>query len=64
LIALEKLNIAGMVRGHFSKSILDVAWGELLGQLASKAEEAGKFAVAVDPQSGHCEARASPEVRN
>jgi putative transposase len=49
LIALEKLNIAGMVRGHFSKSVLDAAWGELLGQLAYKAEEAGKFVVAVAP---------------
>jgi putative transposase len=49
LIALEKLNIAGMVRGHFPKSILDAAWGELLRQLAYQAEEAGKFAVAVAP---------------
>jgi putative transposase len=49
LIALEKLNIAGMVRGNFPKSILDAAWGELLGQLAYKAEEAGKFVVAVAP---------------
>ncbi len=37
--------------GHFPKSILDVAWGELLQRLAYKAEEAGKFAVAVAPQS-------------
>jgi transposase len=64
LIALEKLNSAGMVRGHFSKSILTAAWEELLGELAYKAEEARKFAVAVDPQSEHCEACASPEVRD
>jgi putative transposase len=51
LIAYEKLNIAGMVRGNLAKSILDAAWGELIWQLTYKAEEAGKWAVPVNPRN-------------
>lgn len=50
LIAFEKLDIKGMLKGDFAKSILDVAWKELFWQLAYKAEYAGKWAVAVDPK--------------
>lgn len=50
LIAYEKLNIKGMVRSNLAKSILDAAWGELIWQLNYKAEEAGKWAVPVNPR--------------
>lgn len=49
LIAVEKLNISGMVRGRLAKSILDAAWGQLLFQLSYKAESAGKTFCAVNP---------------
>jgi putative transposase len=50
LIAYEDLNIRGMVRGSLGKSINDAAWGVFLRCLASKAESAGKHAIAVDPR--------------
>jgi putative transposase len=50
LIAYEELQIAHMVRGNLAKSINDAAWGRFLHVLTSKAEEAGKWAVAVDPR--------------
>lgn len=50
LIAYEKLNIRALSRLQFGKSIMDAAWGELIWQLTYKAEEAGKYAVAVDPR--------------
>lgn len=49
-IAFEKLNIDGMSRGWFGKSIMDVGWGIFLNYLTCKAECAGKRAVAVDPR--------------
>jgi putative transposase len=50
LIAHEALKIAGMVGGHFGKSILDAAWGILLFQLAYKAESAGRYVIRVNPR--------------
>lgn len=50
LIAFEKLNIKGMVRGNLAKSILDAAWGQLLYQITYKAEKAGRYAIAVNPR--------------
>ncbi len=50
LIAFEKLNIQGMVRGTFAKSILDAAWGELIWQISYKAESAGRWAIPVNPR--------------
>lgn len=50
LVAHEDLEIARMVRGKFSKSIHDAAWGTFLRCLALKAEEAGRWAVPVDPR--------------
>lgn len=50
LIAVEKLNISGMIKGRFAKSILDAAWGQLLWQLSYKAEKAGCLTVEVDPR--------------
>jgi len=50
LIVHEDLQIARMVRGNFAKSIHDAGWGILLRCIASKAEEAGKHVIAVDPR--------------
>lgn len=49
-IALEDLQINGMVRNHrLSKSILDAGWGYLKQRLADKAAEAGRQVVLVNP---------------
>lgn len=50
LIAYEKLNIRSMVGGNLSKSIMDAAWGELIWQLKYKAENAGVWAIPVNPR--------------
>lgn len=51
LIAVEKLNIDGMVRSlRLAKSILDAAWSQFLRQLRYKAESAGALVVEVDPR--------------
>lgn len=49
LIAVEKLNIKGMSRSRFAKSIADAGWGTFLSQLAYKAASAGRELVAVNP---------------
>lgn len=49
LIAYEDLAIARMVHGNLAKSIYDAAWGMTLRCLDAKAEEAGRWAVPVDP---------------
>jgi putative transposase len=50
LIALEDLQISGMVRNpHLSKSILDAGWGTLKQRLLDKAAEAGRQVVLVYP---------------
>jgi putative transposase len=50
VIALEDLQIKGMVRNHhLSKSILDAGWGYLKTHLVSKAVEAGREVVLVNP---------------
>jgi putative transposase len=48
LIVHENLEIARLARGLLSKSVRDVAWGVLLRALSFKAENAGKWCVAVD----------------
>jgi putative transposase len=51
VVCHETLNIRNMVRNpHLSKSISDAAWGQFILCLASKAEEAGKLSVGVDPR--------------
>ncbi len=60
LIALEDLQIQGMVRHHhLSKSILDASWGTLKRCLIDKAAEAGRQVVWVNPAntSKTCSAR-------
>jgi putative transposase len=52
LIAIEDLNIRGMLRNHkLSSSISDVAWSKFAEMLAYKAENAGKLIVRVDPRN-------------
>lgn len=44
LIAVEKLNVRGMVKNHhLAQNISDVAWSSFLGILERKAEEAGRI---------------------
>jgi putative transposase len=49
LIAYEKLNIKGLIRGLLAKSISDVGWGSFLAILSDKAAEAGREIVKVNP---------------
>jgi putative transposase len=49
LIAVEKLNVAGLSRSRLGKGILDAAWGTLRQQLGFKAEYAGCQLVEVSP---------------
>jgi len=50
LIAVEDLNIKGMVRcHHLAKSISDAGWSELIAMLCYKAEEAGSRVIKVNP---------------
>ena len=52
LIAFEKLNIKGMTKNRYlAKSISDAAWARFLQMLTYKAEEAGVWAVEVDPKN-------------
>jgi putative transposase len=51
LIAIEDLNIKGMVQNHnLSKSVNDASWSIFAACLNFKAEYAGKTIVAVDPR--------------
>jgi putative transposase len=51
LIAVENLNIKGMVRNHnLAGKILDASWGKFLQLLESKAERAGTQVVRVNPR--------------
>jgi len=50
-IALEDLRITNMVRNrHLAKSILDAGWGYLVQHLSSKAAEAGRLVLLIDPR--------------
>ena len=54
IICVEKLNIKDIQSGNFrsiNRSIADVAWGQFARVLASKAEEAGRKFIAVDPRN-------------
>lgn len=51
LIAVENLNIKGMVKNHhLAKYISDAGWGQFLNYLSYKAEEAGRKVEKVIPQ--------------
>jgi len=50
-IAVEDLNIRGMVRNHnLAQKILDASWGKFLQILSYKAENAGKTVMKVNPK--------------
>jgi len=52
LIALEDLNIAGMIKGHhMAKSIVDASWNRIIRYTTYKAESAGAVVVPVDPMN-------------
>ena len=49
-IAVEKLNIKGMVKNHhLAKSISDAGWGLFVSVLTHKAESAARRVIAVNP---------------
>lgn len=48
LVAVEKLNVRGMARGLFGKSIHDAGWASFLNILKTKAVDAGRTFVEVD----------------
>jgi len=51
LIAVENLNIKGMVRNHnLAGKILDASWSKFLHMLSYKAENAGRVVVKVNPR--------------
>ena len=51
VIAVEDLNIDGMVKNHhLAKSIMDASWGAFLDILSAKAENAGHAVVRVNPR--------------
>jgi putative transposase len=56
LIAVEDLNMRGLVGGMLAKSVHDVSWSSFIEKLAYKAESAGRVLVKVDPRgtSQHC----------
>jgi putative transposase len=50
VIAVEKLNVKGMVKNHcLAKSISDASWSMFRTVLTSKAESAGREVIAVNP---------------
>jgi putative transposase len=50
VIALENLNIKGLVRGRLAKFLTDAGWGSFLSKLSYKAAEAGREIVRVNPR--------------
>ena len=51
LIAYENMVISRMAKSSFSASILDAAWGKFIHRLICEAEEAGKWAIPVNPHN-------------
>ncbi len=50
VIAVEKLNVRGMVKNHcLAKSISDASWSMFRTVLTNKAESAGRVVVAINP---------------
>ena len=49
VIAVEKLNIKGLVKTQLAKSINDAGWGQFMIILSNKAENAGLKVITVNP---------------
>ncbi|QLE55182.1 RNA-guided endonuclease TnpB family protein [Nostoc sp. TCL26-01] len=49
VVAVEKLNIKGLVKTKLAKSINDAGWGQFITILSNKAENAGLKVIAVNP---------------
>lgn len=50
VIAVEDLNVSGLARSRLAKSVSDAGWGQFIEILRTKAEEAARTVVAVDPR--------------
>jgi len=51
LIAIEDLNVSGMVKNHhLARAISDASWNEFRNLLTSKAENADRWLIAVNPR--------------
>lgn len=50
LIAVEDLNVAGMIRSRFARSISDAGWAGFLTCLRDGAEKAGRVVMSVNPR--------------
>lgn len=51
IVAHEALNIKGLAKSALALDVNDAAWGQLLGQIKSKAEEVGTEVIPVDPRN-------------
>lgn len=49
LIAVESLNVKGLIQGRLAKQITDVAWSAFIDKLTYKAENAGRQLIKVSP---------------
>ncbi|MCC5667548.1 transposase [Nostoc sp. CHAB 5784] len=49
VVAVEKLNIKGLAKTKFAKSINDAGWGQFISILTVKAENAGLKLIAINP---------------
>jgi len=50
IILVEDLNVKGLSRGLFSKSVHDTGWAAFFRKLSYKAESAGRRFLPVDPR--------------
>lgn len=60
-IAVEDLNAKGLARGMLAKAVNDAGWSQFVGFLTSKAEDAGRELVRVDPNGTSQECSACGE---
>lgn len=61
-IAVEDLNVKGLVRGMLAKAVNDAGWGQFVAILTEKAEEAARVLVRVDPSGTSQECSGCGEV--
>lgn len=60
-IAVEDLNVKGLSRGILAGPVADAGWSQFVGVLTSKAEDAGRELVRVDPNGTSQECSACGE---